>query len=112
MKSFVVLLLQSNLAMGIRLPSILLGSTKQILKMQSVSARCQSNVPKGYIPVYVGETERKRFFIPISYLSHPSFVDLLKRAEEEFGFSHPTGGLTIPCKEEAFIDVTSRLHTS
>ncbi|XP_023512608.1 auxin-responsive protein SAUR21-like [Cucurbita pepo subsp. pepo] len=98
--------------MGIRLLSVLLGAAKQILKMQSVSAVCQSNVPKGHIPVYVGETERKRFFVPISYLSHPLFVDLLDRAEEEFGFSQPIGGLTIPCKEEAFIYVTSRLHTS
>ncbi|KAL0536112.1 hypothetical protein IC582_025044 [Cucumis melo] len=97
--------------MGIRLPSVLL-SAKQILKMKSVSTRCQSDVPKGHIPVYVGENQRKRFFVPISYLNHPSFVNLLSRAEEEFGFSHPTGGLIIPCKEEAFIDVTSRLHIS
>ncbi|KAF6172580.1 hypothetical protein GIB67_017133 [Kingdonia uniflora] len=37
-----------------------------------------------------------------------SFVqDLLNRAEEEFGFEHPTGGLTIPCKEGDFIGITS-----
>ncbi|KGN61873.1 auxin-responsive protein SAUR21 [Cucumis sativus] len=97
--------------MGIRLPSVL-AAAKQVLKMQSVSARSQSIVPKGHIPVYVGETDRKRFFVPISYLSHPSFVELLNKAEEEFGFSHPTGGLRIPCKEEAFIDVTSKLQSS
>ncbi|XP_022146162.1 auxin-responsive protein SAUR23-like [Momordica charantia] len=94
--------------MGIRLPSVLL-TAKQILKMQFVSSRCQSNIPKGHIAVYVGENQRKRFLVPISYLNHPSFVKLLSRAEEEFGFNHPAGGLTIPCKEEAFIDVTSRL---
>ncbi|KAL4013188.1 hypothetical protein IC575_025343 [Cucumis melo] len=98
--------------MGIRLPSVLLSAAKQVLKMQSLSARCQSIVPKGHIPVYVGETDRKRFFVPISYLSQPSFIDLLNKAEEEFGFSHPTGGLRIPCKEEAFIDVTSKLQSS
>ncbi|CAI0380815.1 unnamed protein product [Linum tenue] len=30
-------------------------------------------------------------------------------AEEEFGFDHPMGGLTIPCREETFISVTSNL---
>jgi len=106
-----VLSFQSILDMGIRLPSLLF-SAKQILKTQSVSVRGQSNVPKGHIAVYVGEIQRKRFLVPISYLNHPSFVNLLSRAEEEFGFNHPTGGLTIPCNEEAFIDVTSRLYTS
>ncbi|PHT64765.1 Auxin-induced protein X10A [Capsicum annuum] len=32
------------------------------------------------------------------------------QAEEEFGFDHPMGGLTIPCKEDVFMDVTSRLR--
>ncbi|KAA0045683.1 hypothetical protein IC582_025037 [Cucumis melo] len=97
--------------MGIRLPSILLNA-KQILKMQAMSARNQSDVPKGHIAVYVGEIQRKRFVVPISYLKHPSFVDLLNRSEEEFGFCHPTGGLTIPCREDAFINLTAKLHTS
>ena len=97
--------------MGIRLPSILLNA-KQILKMQALSARNQSDVPKGHIAVYVGEIQRKRFVVPISYLKHPSFVDLLNRSEEEFGFRHPMGGLTIPCREDAFINLTARLHRS
>ncbi|KAL0422856.1 UNVERIFIED_CONTAM: Indole-3-acetic acid-induced protein ARG7 [Sesamum latifolium] len=67
------------------------------------------DVPKGHLAVYVGERERKRFVIPVSYLNHPSFQDLLFQAEEEFGFDHPTGGITIPCSEELFIDLTSQL---
>ncbi|GAY60976.1 hypothetical protein CUMW_206250 [Citrus unshiu] len=69
-----------------------------------------AEVPKGHIAVYVGEMERKRFVVPISYLNHPLFADLLKKAEEEFGFNHPMGGLTVPCKEDDFIDLTYRLH--
>ncbi|WZY86400.1 hypothetical protein YC2023_032784 [Brassica napus] len=46
---------------------------------------------------------KKRFVVPISYLNHPSFQGLLNRAEEEFGFNHPIGGLTIPCREETFV---------
>ena len=66
--------------MEIRLPSILL-IAKQILRTQSVSDTCRSNVPKGHFAVYVGEIQRKRFLVPISYLNHPSFVDLLDRIE-------------------------------
>ncbi|CAL5212570.1 unnamed protein product [Lathyrus oleraceus] len=65
-------------------------------------------VPKGYLAVYVGE-QQKRFLIPISYLNQPSFQDLLNQAEEQFEYDHPMGGLTIPCREEIFLDITSRL---
>lgn len=40
---------------------------------------------RGYFAVYVGEGEKKRFVVPISYLCQPSFKDLLNQAEEEFG---------------------------
>lgn len=71
-----------------------------------------TDVPKGHFAVYVGEVQKKRFVIPISYLNHPLFQNLLNRAEEEFGFDHPTGGLTIPCSEEYFISLTSALSCS
>jgi SAUR family protein len=48
----------------------------------------------------------------VSYLNEPSFQDLLTKAEEEFGFNHPMGGLTIPCREDKFIDVLSILSRS
>ena len=94
--------------MAIRLPSVIC-SMKQILKLQSVHIRNQSEVPKGHFAVYVGDIQKKRFVVPISYLNHPSFQDLLQQAEEEYGFNHPMGGLTIPCKEETFVDLFSRL---
>jgi len=87
--------------MGIRLP-FLVNAKHTSLK--------SNNVPKGHVAVYVGDLEKKRFVVPISYLKHPLFLDLLNRAEEEFGFNHPMGGLTIPCKEEAFINLTSQMR--
>ena len=90
--------------MGFRLPSI---------RRTSFAANQTSSkgmeVPKGYLAVYVGE-KMKRFVIPISYLSQPSFQDMLSEAEEEFGYDHPMGGLTIPCSEDVFQSTTSHLN--
>ncbi|KAL7257497.1 hypothetical protein ACSBR1_003740 [Camellia fascicularis] len=102
--------------MAICMPRII--HAKQILGRSSSSQSNQEalsatvDVPNGYLEVYVGESERKRFVIPISYLNQPSFQDLLSQAEEEFGFDHPMGGLPIPCREAIFIDLTSRLGRS
>lgn len=97
--------------MGIYLPFWFL-HVKKLLEVHSGFPRNQLYVPKGHVAVYVGEMQRKRFVIPISYLNHPAFQQLLKHAEEEFGFHHPQGGLTIPCKEDVFLDLTSRLQVS
>ncbi|XP_021900427.1 auxin-responsive protein SAUR24-like [Carica papaya] len=70
------------------------------------------DVPKGFLAVYVGESQKKRFLVPVSYLRNPSFQALLSKAEEEFGFDHPMGGLTIPCNEETFFNITSHLRRS
>ncbi|XP_010539006.1 PREDICTED: auxin-responsive protein SAUR21-like [Tarenaya hassleriana] len=69
-----------------------------------------ASAPKGFLAVYVGESKKTRYLVPVSYLSQPSFQDLLRKAEEEFGFSHPMGGLTIPCPEDVFMTVTSQLQ--
>ncbi|KAH0721591.1 hypothetical protein KY290_005382 [Solanum tuberosum] len=69
-------------------------------------------IPKGHCAVYVGESQKRRFVMPVSYLSQPLFQELLAQAEEEFGFDHLMGGLTIPCKEDVFIDLTSCLKRS
>ncbi|PWA47982.1 small auxin-up RNA [Artemisia annua] len=85
----------------------LLSNAKQLIKL---NGKQQRDIPKGYLAVYVGEVQRKRFVVPLSYLDQPLFQDLLRRSEEEFGFNHPMGGLTIPCREEAFIHLTTRIH--
>ncbi|KAK4340429.1 hypothetical protein RND71_041891 [Anisodus tanguticus] len=70
-------------------------------------------VSKGHIAVYVGERHYKKhrkFVVPISYLEHPLFQELLRKAEDEYGFDHPMGGLTIPCSETTFLTITSHLN--
>lgn len=88
--------------MGIRLPMI--HQAKQAFR-RIISTRMAISVPKGHFAIYVGEDEKKRFVIPISLLKNPLFQKLLSDVEEEFGFDHPMGGLTIPCSEEIFIDI-------
>ena len=87
----------------------LVSNAKQLIKLNS---KHQRDVPKGYLAVYVGEVQRKRFVVPLSYLDQPLFQELLRRSEEDFGFNHPMGGLTIPCREEAFVHLTNQLHIS
>ncbi|KAK2448776.1 auxin-induced protein 15A [Trifolium repens] len=86
--------------MGFRLTSII---------RSRASSSKGADVPKGYLAVYVGE-KMKRFVIPLSYLSQTSFQELLSQAEDQFGYDHPMGGITIPCREDVFLEITSSLN--
>ncbi|KAL3012561.1 hypothetical protein AAZX31_06G006200 [Glycine max] len=74
--------------MAIRLHCVL--SPKHIFRRSNLfanhAAATSLDVPKGHFAVYVGE---------VSLLNQPSFQEQLSIAEEEFGFTHPMGGLTI-----------------
>ena len=60
-------------------------------------------VPKGHLAVYVGESndDTQRYLVPVIYFNHPLFLQLLKEAEEEYGFDQK-GTITIPCHVEEF----------
>ncbi|KAI3493384.1 hypothetical protein L1887_41773 [Cichorium endivia] len=59
-------------------------------------------VPKGCLAVKVGHGEgQQRFVVPVIYFNHPLFMQLLKEAEEEFGFAQK-GTITIPCNIQDF----------
>jgi len=90
--------------MGFRLPAAIRRASFSSSQTSKVL-----NVPKGYLAVYVGE-HMKRFVIPASYLNQASFQNLLSQAEEEFGYDHPMGGLTIPCTEDVFLHITSHFN--
>lgn len=55
-------------------------------------------VPKGHLAVYVGKSDddTQRYLVPVIYFNHPLFGELLKEAENVYGFNHP-GRITIPC---------------
>ncbi|KAM0907449.1 hypothetical protein ACQ4PT_016121 [Festuca glaucescens] len=63
-----------------------------------------AKTPKGQVAVYVGgggPGEPLRYVVPVVYFNHPMFGELLREAEEAFGFHHP-GGITIPCAVARF----------
>nr|KAJ0193332.1 hypothetical protein LSAT_V11C800440480 [Lactuca sativa] len=95
--------------MGIRMLRII--QAKQILQrsLSNGTRTSTMDLSKGYFSVYIGEQEKKRFVVPVSLLSQPSFQDLLFQAEDEYGYDHPMGGLTIPCSEHTFLDLATRL---
>ncbi|XP_023755284.1 auxin-induced protein 15A [Lactuca sativa] len=94
-----------------RLSSSLLFNVKSFTKLISIrNSNYQRDVPKGHLAVYVGENQKRRFVVPVSYLEQPLFQELLRQSEEEFGFDHPMGGLTISCEEDQFFELTSLLH--
>lgn len=66
--------------------------------------------PKGHLAVYVGQKDGdfERILVPVMYFNHPLFGELLREAENEFGFSHP-GGITIPCRISEFERVQTRI---
>ncbi|KAI3736335.1 hypothetical protein L6452_15874 [Arctium lappa] len=96
----------------IQLPS-LLSNLKCFRRSSSFpNGNCQKDVPKGHLAVYVGQIQKKRFIVPITYLDQPLFQVLLRHSEEEFGFDHPMGGLTISCKEDEFVKLIALLKAS
>ncbi|KAL9360128.1 hypothetical protein Peur_048251 [Populus x canadensis] len=63
------------------------------------------DVPKGCLAIKVGQgEEQQRFVVPVIYFNHPLFIQLLKEAEEEYGFDQK-GTITIPCHVEEFMYV-------
>ncbi|KAL6004340.1 Auxin-responsive protein saur32 [Asimina triloba] len=66
------------------------------------STSSKKDIPKGCLAIIVGQgEEQQRFVVPIIYFNHPLFVQLLKEAEEEYGFEQQ-GPITIPCHVAQF----------
>ncbi|MBA0737001.1 hypothetical protein Gogos_010484 [Gossypium gossypioides] len=69
-----------------------------------------TEVPKGHLAIYIGQKDGDyhRVLVPVIYFNHPLFGELLREAEEEYGFSHQ-GGITIPCRFSEFERVQTRI---
>nr|GMD51663.1 auxin-responsive protein SAUR32-like [Ipomoea batatas]GMD55075.1 auxin-responsive protein SAUR32-like [Ipomoea batatas] len=71
----------------------------------------KGGVAKGSVAIMVGGKgeEQQRFVIPVIYINHPLFLQLLKEAEEVYGFHH-RGPINIPCHAEEFRHVRKLIH--
>ncbi|XP_071718227.1 auxin-responsive protein SAUR36-like [Rutidosis leptorrhynchoides] len=67
-------------------------------------------VPKGKMAVYVGNDDEdyERVLVPVIYINHPLFGQLLRKAEEEYGHNHP-GAIKLPCRISEFENVKTRI---
>uniref|UniRef100_A0ACD5V3D4 Uncharacterized protein n=1 Tax=Avena sativa TaxID=4498 RepID=A0ACD5V3D4_AVESA len=75
----------------------------------AVGAASSASVPAGHVAVRV---EGGRFFVRLAHLSHPAFRELLRQAEEEYGFASTSGPLALPCSEDRLRDVLRRVSSS
>lgn len=61
------------------------------------------DIPRGCFAIMVGQgEEQQRFIVPLIYINHPLFLQLLKEAEEEYGFKYEKGPISIPCHVAEF----------
>ncbi|KAK9051945.1 hypothetical protein SSX86_028573 [Deinandra increscens subsp. villosa] len=99
--------------MGVlRFTSLLISNIKGYSRLNSIHYKNnRRDVPRGHLAVYVGEKQKRRFVVPISFLEQPLFQDLLRRSEEEFGYDHPMGGITISCQEDVFFRLAAIFHS-
>ncbi|XP_073136175.1 auxin-responsive protein SAUR36 [Henckelia pumila] len=69
-----------------------------------------ASVPKGHLAVYVGDKEddASRVLVPVIYFNHPLFGELLKEAENLYGFNHP-GGIQIPCPKSQLENIQMKI---
>uniref|UniRef100_A0A0D9WAR6 Uncharacterized protein n=1 Tax=Leersia perrieri TaxID=77586 RepID=A0A0D9WAR6_9ORYZ len=68
-------------------------------------------VPAGHVAVCVGGASR-RFVVRAAHLNHPVFRELLRQAEEEYGFpSGASGPVALPCDEVLFEHVLRHLSS-
>ena len=69
-------------------------------------------VPAGHVAVSVQGAAPRRFVVRVAHLSHPAFLELLRQAEEEYGFPAAPGPIALPCDEDHFLDVLHRVSSS
>ncbi|KAI3706964.1 hypothetical protein L6452_25077 [Arctium lappa] len=92
-------------------------SVKELWFRKSVSSynriSDKTPVPRGHLAVYFGEEEddAHRVLVPVIYINHPFFSDLLREAEKVYGFNY-RGGIHVPCRISEFQNVQTRISAA
>uniref|UniRef100_A0ACD6AKT7 Uncharacterized protein n=1 Tax=Avena sativa TaxID=4498 RepID=A0ACD6AKT7_AVESA len=69
-----------------------------------------ATVPAGHVAVCA---EGARFVVRLAHLCHPAFLELLRQAEEEYGFPPGASGpVALPCDEHLLRDVLHHVSSS
>lgn len=71
-------------------------------------------VPAGHVAVRVEDRAgggSRRFVVRLGHLNHPAFLELLRQAEEEYGFPSASGPIALPCDEDHLRDVLRRVSS-
>lgn len=92
--------LQKSLSLGRKSLSAAYNDDHQMDEMEEVNNDdVPDDVKEGHFAVMAvdDDYELKRFVVPLSCLTHPTFLRLLEQAAEEYGFDRE-GALTIPCR--------------
>ncbi|XP_051212828.1 uncharacterized protein [Lolium perenne] len=67
-------------------------------------------VPAGHVAVCAAGA---RFVVRLAHLGHPAFLELLRQAEEEYGFpAGASGPVALSCDEHRLRDVLRRVSSS
>ncbi|CAN0916459.1 Protein SMALL AUXIN UP-REGULATED RNA 16 [Linum grandiflorum] len=89
---------------------------KKLQKSLNSLGKKATNVPgdvkEGHFAVLAveGVEEPQRFVVPLSYLTHPTFLRLLEKAEEEYGFNGCEGALVVPCRPSELERILADQH--
>ncbi|CAL1404190.1 unnamed protein product [Linum trigynum] len=77
---------------------------QKALGKKDASNYVPEDVKEGHFAVLAveGVEEPQRFVVPLTCLTHPTFLRLLEQAAEEYGFDggRGYGALTVPCRPE------------
>ena len=96
-------------------PSPSQSHSKNPYKQKAEKAAKNNQVSRaGYVPLYVGKAQKKkkkRYYVPVKYLSHPIIQQLLMRSQNGDLETKIEGPIELTCRTEFFDHILWKLST-
>ena len=96
-------------------PSPSQSHSKNPYKQKAEKAAKNNQVSReGYVPLYVGKAQKKkkkRYYVPVKYLSHPTIQQLLMRSQNGDLETKIEGPIELTCRTEFFDHILWKLST-
>jgi SAUR family protein len=101
----------------ITIPSLVCLRRTLRLWRSRASSSSDAAVPAGHVAVSVqgaapSSSGPRRFAVRVAHLSHLAFLELLRQAEEEYGFPAAPVPIALLCDEDRFLDVLHRASSA